>query len=96
MKILIVAPGFGQNPQQASMLAQAGFQLLWFTDLPEYPDAPRISRSRRQRLVFVAEEGARLTYQTVSPFLAKIRDEIQRLKPTAVLSCSQGGAYLAP
>ncbi|CAK9034731.1 Hypothetical protein SCF082_LOCUS20977 [Durusdinium trenchii] len=77
MKLMILAPGFGQNPQQASMLAQAGYQLLWFTDLPEYPD-----------------EGARLTYQTVAPFLAKIRDEIQRLKPTALLCASQGGAYL--
>eukprot|EP00913_Durusdinium_trenchii_P013982 g13129.t1 len=72
MKLMILAPGFGQNPQQASMLAQAGYQLLWFTDLPEYPD-----------------EGARLTYQTVAPFLAKIRDEIQR-----ALEDEDGGAYL--
>lgn len=41
------------------------------------------------------EEGARLTYQTVAPFLTKIRDEILRLKPTAILCTSQGGAYLA-
>eukprot|EP00434_Breviolum_minutum_P007649 symbB.v1.2.006746.t1/scaffold405.1/size210896/2 len=77
VKVLLLAPGFSQHPQPASMLSQAGFHLMWFSDLPEY-----------------ADEGARLTYQTVAPFLTKIRDEILRLKPTAILCTSQGGAYL--
>lgn len=77
VKVLVLAPGFSQNPQPASMLSQAGFQLQWFTDLPEY-----------------ADEGARLTYHTVAPFLTKIHEEILRLKPTAILCASQGGAYL--
>ena len=41
------------------------------------------------------QEGARLTYHTVAPFLTKIHEEILRLKPTAILCASQGGAYLA-
>ncbi|CAJ1375720.1 unnamed protein product [Effrenium voratum] len=40
------------------------------------------------------DDGARLTYHLVAPHLPKIRDEIQRVRPSAVLCASQGGAYL--
>ena len=78
-KVLIIAPGFGRerHPQQAALLAQAGFQIHWCRDLPEY-----------------ADEGARLTYHAVAPYLNKIRDEIVNVQPSVVLAASQGGAYL--
>mmetsp|Transcript_49917 Transcript_49917/g.116534 ORF Transcript_49917/g.116534 Transcript_49917/m.116534 type:complete len:710 (-) Transcript_49917:154-2283(-) len=79
VKLLIIAPGFGRqrHPQQAALLAKAGFQIYWFRDLPEY-----------------ADDGARLTYHAVAPYLGKIRDEIVTVRPTVVLAASQGGAYL--
>ena len=78
-RLLIIAPGFGRerHPQQAALLAQAGFQIHWCRDLPEY-----------------ADEGARLTYHAVAPYLNKIRDEIVNVQPSVVLAASQGGAYL--
>ena len=78
-RILVIAPGFGRerHPQQAALLANAGFQIHWCRDLPEY-----------------ADEGARLTYHAVAPYLNKIRDEIVSIQPRVVLAASQGGAYL--
>ena len=88
------------------ILFQAGFKLQWFTDLPEYADdawhwnfnlPPLFVRCRQPscKAARRRQEGARLTYHTVAPFLSKIKDEILRLKPTALLCASQGGAYLA-
>ncbi|CAE7268571.1 PARP15 [Symbiodinium sp. KB8] len=78
-KVLIIAPGFGRerHPQQAALLANAGFQMHWCRDLPEY-----------------ADEGARLSYHAVAPYLNKIRDEIVNVQPRVVIAASQGGAYL--